>query len=291
MTRFNAQLNGVSNVEAAAGDLFDPAGDDPFDLIVSNPPFVISPENQFQFRDSGWGRRDLRADRPRGPGAPRGRGLLPDALQLGAIRGLDWRERLLGWMADSGCDVHIIHTATYPVDVYAEHWLRQNNLADQDRFGEAFDRWVAYYEKLGIESIDNGLITLRRRAGGSNWIRVEMDRRENHPNGTAILACFAAQDLLERIGGDSREWLDLKLRCRPQLRMVQKLKPGESGWLVDEARCMLGDGLEFEGQVDQAVFHLLTLCRGHLPLSAVLARVATLTGQDLDEACRRGWKP
>ena len=110
-----------------------------------------------------------------------------------------------------------------------------------------------------------------------------MDQRENHPNGTAILASFAAQDLIERLGGNPRAWLESKLRCRPQLRLVQKLKPGDPGWMVDEARCMLGDGLEYIGQVDQAVFHMLTLCRGQQPLSAVLPRVAALTGQDLDE--------
>ena len=110
-----------------------------------------------------------------------------------------------------------------------------------------------------------------------------MDQRENHPNGTAILASFAAQDLIERLGGNPRAWLESKFRCRPQLRLVQKLKPGDQGWMVDEARCMLGDGLEYIGQVDQAVFHILTLCRGQQPLSAVLPRVAALTGQDLDE--------
>ena len=203
MTRFNAQLNGVDNVEAAAGDLFDPAGDEPFDLIVSNPPFVISPENRCSSATAGW-RGDAICERivRAAPEHLAEGGYFQMLCNWARIRGQDWRERLLGWIADSGCDVQIIHTATYPIDVYANHWLRQTDLADQDRFGEAFDRWVAYYEKLGIEAIDNGLITLRRRSGGSNWVRFEMDRRENHPNGTAILASFAAQDLLERIGGD-----------------------------------------------------------------------------------------
>ena len=90
---------------------------------------------------------------------------------------------------------------------------------------------------------------------------------------------FAAQDLLERIGEDPQDLLDLRLRCRPELRMVQQLEPSDSGWVVENAQCMLGKGLEFEGRLDQAVFHVLTLCRGQLPLSAVLAQAAARTGQ------------
>ena len=49
---------------------------------------------------------------------------------------------------------------------------------------------------------------------------------------------------------------------------------------------MLGKGLEFEGRLDQAMFHVLTLCRGQQPLSAVLAQAAARTGQSLDAIAR-----
>ena len=42
--RFNARLNGISNVEFIEGDLFGSLEGEKFDLVVSNPPFVISPE-------------------------------------------------------------------------------------------------------------------------------------------------------------------------------------------------------------------------------------------------------
>ena len=45
MARFNAQLNRIDNVECAEGNLFEPAGERQFDLIFSNPPFVVSPED------------------------------------------------------------------------------------------------------------------------------------------------------------------------------------------------------------------------------------------------------
>lgn len=39
----NAQLNGVHNIEFRLGSLFEPVVGEAFDLVVSNPPFVITP--------------------------------------------------------------------------------------------------------------------------------------------------------------------------------------------------------------------------------------------------------
>ena len=51
--RFNAALNGADNIEFRHGSYLDPVAGELFDLVVSNPPYVISPESRFVFRDSG----------------------------------------------------------------------------------------------------------------------------------------------------------------------------------------------------------------------------------------------
>ena len=53
LSAFNARLNGFPCVECREGDLFGPVEGITFDLIVSNPPFVISPETRYIYRDSG----------------------------------------------------------------------------------------------------------------------------------------------------------------------------------------------------------------------------------------------
>jgi SAM-dependent methyltransferase len=45
MAKFNAHLNGVSNVTFAAGDLTEPVRGERFDLVVAQPPFVVQPED------------------------------------------------------------------------------------------------------------------------------------------------------------------------------------------------------------------------------------------------------
>src|SRR6478736_277621 len=52
--RINLALNGVSNIDARVGDLYEPVGDDSFDLIVCQPPFVSAPpENLVTYLHGG----------------------------------------------------------------------------------------------------------------------------------------------------------------------------------------------------------------------------------------------
>lgn len=55
--RFNVALNRVENVELRQGSWFEPVENERFDLIVANPPYVVSPETELLYRDG-----DLPAD-------------------------------------------------------------------------------------------------------------------------------------------------------------------------------------------------------------------------------------
>jgi hypothetical protein len=74
----------------------------------------------------------------------------------------------------------------------------------------------------------------------------------------------------------------LELMCRPDLQVSQRLKVSESGWRVDHAELSLGAGLRYHGEFTPIIFHLLTLCRGRVPLAAVVPQVAARVGQDED---------
>jgi methylase of polypeptide subunit release factors len=57
IARFNAMLNGLTNIEFRLGNLFEPVDGELFDQIVSNPPFVITPHAEgvpaYEYRDGG----------------------------------------------------------------------------------------------------------------------------------------------------------------------------------------------------------------------------------------------
>jgi len=49
---FNARLNGIENIELRMGDGFAPVAGLTFDLILSNPPFFITPKSDYLFCDN-----------------------------------------------------------------------------------------------------------------------------------------------------------------------------------------------------------------------------------------------
>ncbi|MGZ8740637.1 MAG: methyltransferase, partial [Gaiellaceae bacterium] len=49
----NARSNGIVNVEWRKGSWLEPVWGERFDLVVSNPPYVISPDSSYSYRDSG----------------------------------------------------------------------------------------------------------------------------------------------------------------------------------------------------------------------------------------------
>lgn len=55
LTGLSAELNGVGNIELRAGSMLEPLHEQ-VDLLVSNPPFVITPRTNvttFEYRDAG----------------------------------------------------------------------------------------------------------------------------------------------------------------------------------------------------------------------------------------------
>ena len=72
MTRLNAALNRGRRSTSATGSLFEPVAGERFDLVVTNPPFVVSPatDERLVYRDSGLPGDEMVAPR-RHAGAPR----------------------------------------------------------------------------------------------------------------------------------------------------------------------------------------------------------------------------
>jgi SAM-dependent methyltransferase len=169
--RLNAELNGIGNAEWRHGSWFEPVAGERFDLVVANPPYVISPQDDLTYRDSGE-RGDALVLRLLGE--------LPAYLSDGGFAqvlcnwvtpGDDWPAPIKEATAGSGCDVVTLRYGHYAPREYAEGWNTALRNRDHREYREVVDRWVSHYEQQGIESIAFGLVVLRRRSGGSNWVR------------------------------------------------------------------------------------------------------------------------
>ena len=169
--RFNAQLNGVANVEFREGSYFAPVAGEQFDLVLSNPPYVISPETAMLYRDGGLaGDAVSRGVVTEVPAYLREGGFAVVLVSWSHGATEDWWVPLERWVEGSGCDAWLLHYRSDDPLAHSSSWL-QLLAGDRPAHEAALDRWLAYLAEQQIEAVAYGAVVLRRRTGGTNWVR------------------------------------------------------------------------------------------------------------------------
>jgi SAM-dependent methyltransferase len=280
LARFNAGLNGIGHVECLEGDFFAPAGGRTFDLVVANPPFVVSPEKRYIYRDSGMEADEVCRKIVREvPGFLNEGGYCQILCNWVHPAGQDWRERLAGWFEGTGCDVWVMRSETRDAATYASTWIEHTERDAPERFQERFEQWMDYYAGLGVEAVSAGLISMRRASGRPTWYRAE-DGPEKMlgPCGDGILQGFALRDFLETVPGDA-QLLATRLRVSGETRLQRLSEPGPGGWSDVSTQLCLARGLAFCGNVDPYVANLLVGCDGRRTLGELLTEMAASLGK------------
>lgn len=170
--RFNCGLNAIANVECRTGDFLDAVAGSTFDLVLCNPPFVISPDHDVLFRDGGRPGDSLSRELVEAiPRHLNPRGLAQVLVSWACREGEGWSEPLQRWVKGSGCDVWLICVERQPALEHAASW-NEHLASEPARQSEAFNRWADYFEADGIDTIGTGAVILRRRSG-RNWMRMD----------------------------------------------------------------------------------------------------------------------
>jgi methylase of polypeptide subunit release factors len=220
-------LSGTDNVEPRAGDVRDACSGERFDLVVANPPFVVSPDRRWLFRDAGAGISQAVVERL--PGLLRSDGFATALCQWPLRRGERWDEQPRAWVGGSGCDAWILRLSTLesPLE-HAANWNRLLEGYDRPEFERTIDRWVAHFVEEGVDRIVTGAIVLRRREG-SSWLRVdEASGWSEKPVGEAIERLFEGQTAVATL--DDEALLDLRLKPAGALRLDETRAYGERGF-------------------------------------------------------------
>jgi tRNA1(Val) A37 N6-methylase TrmN6 len=157
---FNRHLNGLENLLALQGDLYQPVEGLKFDRIVAHPPYVPAEEQKLMFRDGGEdGEQILRSIVMGLPDflIPGGRFY---ALTLATDReGETLEQRVRKWLgeAHSDFDVHLVYNdAERRPDV-----LLQAVVDAKGKLGELGPR-SKVFERLKVETILYGVIVVER---------------------------------------------------------------------------------------------------------------------------------
>jgi methylase of polypeptide subunit release factors len=261
-------LSGVE-AELLAGDLFEPVRDRTFDLIVANPPFVISPDRRFEYRESGLPGdelcRRLVREAPRHLAEDGWCHLLANWLH---VDGEDWRERVAEWV--EGVDGWVVQRDVQDPAEYAELWLRDSCEAGTPECRDRYDAWLDYFERRRVTGIGFGWITLHR--SGGEEVRVEELRHAvDRPVGAYVA---------DVVRGRPEVTPEMTLRTADGVVQEQIGPPGAE----DPERIVLRQtrGLRRAAQVGTVEAALAGACDGDLPLGPLLAAIADLTGADAD---------
>jgi len=280
LARLSWALSGVPDVDARLGPGFEPVTGERFDLVVSNPPFVISPRGRFTYRETGAAGddfcRDLVRHAPRhlNPG-----GCCQILANWLHVKGEDWRDRVGGWLAATGCDGWAVQRDVQDPAEYVELWLRDAAEQGTPAYRERYDEWLGWLESLGVTGIGFGWITLRDGGSLDPVVRVEeLTTPVEQPVGGYVEEVLDAITTAHRIGTD--ELLDALLVTRPDVVEERVGPPGAE----DPARIVLRQtrGLRRRAEVGTVEAALAGVCDGELPLRPLLAAIAELTGADPD---------
>jgi len=266
-----AALSGV-DIELLAGDMAGPVAGRRFDLVVSNPPFVVGPGvTTHTYRDSGRAGDALGAELA---------AVAPDLLTEGGVcqylanwlhvTGEDWTQRVAGWVAGTGLDAWVIQREISDPVSYVDLWLSDAGERSDPVRAAA---WLDWFDANKIEGVGLGLVTLRRGGHDDPVVRVEELRQAvEQPLGAQVSGWLARQDWLR--GRDTAALLRERYRAAPGLSLHQEATIGDEGWAVDRQLLALRDGLRWSEEVDPLVLALVGGCDGTVPLADQLAVLA-----------------
>ncbi|HEX4401605.1 MAG TPA: methyltransferase [Galbitalea sp.] len=287
---FNAQLNGIRNVEFRLGSMFEPVVGERFDYIVTNPPFVITPRAHgvpaYEYRDGGRVGDAIVAEVVAGAAQHLRPGGIAQLLGNWEYHGTeDGLERVGGWIDAADLDGWVIEREVQDAALYAQTWIRDGGT----RAGTESDRleatWLGDFEARGVTAVGFGYVVLRSRLehAGERFRRIE---RVNGPVGVGlgarISATLDAHDW--QASRDDNEFAREMLVVAPDVTEERHYWPGDEHPAVMNLR--QGGGFARTYPLGTALAAVVGACDGELSVAAICAAVSELL--EVEESELRG---
>ncbi|GEA86450.1 DUF7059 domain-containing protein [Cellulomonas cellasea] len=296
--RFNADLAGVARdrLDLRAGSMLGPvsgAGEALFDLVVSNPPFVITPRSPaagaagaagdvplYEYRDGGRAGDAIVRDLVTGVGAVLAPGGVAQLLGNWEVRrGEEWHERVGEWVEESGLDGWVVQRELQDPAQYAETWIRDGGTTpdrDPAAWAQRYGAWLDDFASRDVEAVGFGIVTLRRPLDGPPTLRrlEEVTGGVRQPLGPAVAASLAAHAWLDR--RDDAALAREHLVVAPDVTEERYLTPGHA----DPSVVLLRQGGAFGRTVraGTALAGFVGVCDGELSVGQIVGALASLLG-------------
>ncbi|HEX9097157.1 MAG TPA: methyltransferase [Candidatus Dormibacteraeota bacterium] len=279
-TRFNAALNRVAMPTTRQGNLFEPLAEEAFDLIVANPPYVLSPDLSVRFRDGGMIGDELSRTVVREAARHLTDGGFASILVSWAHGEEEaWQAPLAGWVRGIGCDALLLRFRTYDPVTYASLWIKE-----EAEFAETLDRWLAYYDGLGIRAMSSGAVILRRRSG-VNWMRsAHMLSAPIQDASQHLLHIFDASDRLSHM--TDTELLEQRFRPHPSHRIHRTGVSRGGSYVVEGQYLEAIGGIPIRVSLGEFGSRLLGRLDGNRSLRTVASQLNPTRGMTAGDVAR-----
>jgi len=266
------------------GSLFEPVAGERFDLIVSNPPFVVGTGAlDFEYRDSGMAGDALCAGLISQLGEHLEPGGTAQIMANWIIRdGDDWRDRVSGWLSGTGLHAWVVQREFADPVSYVSLWT-----SDAGELPEEAARrgglWLDWFDAEGIAGVGMGMVTVAAPRSGErrppDLVLEEITGADEQLTGPEVAAFFARREYLHDT--TDTQLLGARLSTAPVFLEEQSL-PGPDGWQTVGAAVRRPGGPGAVLGVDEVSRALLAGCRGEVPLGMLLDLLATHHGVDGD---------
>lgn len=279
IARLTLALSGAPAAELKEGSLFEPVGDETYDLIVSNPPFVISPGARLTYRDGGMGGDDLCRSLVQEAGARLNEGGYAQFLaNWQHVEGEEWQDRLRSWVPRD-CDAWIVQREVQDITQYAELWLRDSgdHRRDPAEYAARYEEWLDEFEARKTKAVGFGWITLRKSGSANPSVTVEeWPHPVEQPLGDVVLAHFERQDYLRDT--DDAALLAGHFKLSAEVVQEQVGLPGAE----DPEHVVLRQhrGMRRATKVDTVGAGFAGVCDGTLAAGRILDAIAQLVRED-----------
>ncbi len=264
-----------------AGSLFEPVADEDFDLIVCNPPFVVSDgEMRYSYRDSGLAGDGICRHIVEHIGAHLRPGGTAQLLANWMVRAdSDWRDRVGSWIATSGLDAWVVQREMADPAEYVGLWLTDAGEdgkatgSDRSQARKRAENWLDYFATERVQGIGMGLITLRRNDSRNPSVTLdEITGPGEDVTGDEADGFLRRRAWVERTSDAAL--LGSRLTLSPQVMLEQQSLAGRDGWttVLRMARRLGGPGATL--QLDEWGQSLLAGCTGAAPLQLLIDLLA-----------------
>ena len=280
-TAFNLLLNAAENVELRQGSYFEPVAGERAGLVVCNPPYVISPESAYLFRDSGLQgdavSRDIVTATPTHLDEGGYASVLvswvhrPGEDSRGPPRGVARGQRLRRApppLRHAGSADARSATGRPTRTPTRRRWRRRSTAGSPTSNGSGSSRSATARSSCGA--------VMRRRTGPGHTScrRRACARRASISSGSS-----RRRTMLSGLGSDA-ELLGDRFELAPRVSVEQRVHLASGEWTIDRIEMKLDDGLGFTAGIDPLIAHLVAGFDGKQSLAELATELADREGAD-----------